>query len=428
MHLLDELEARGLLADVTHRDELGQLLAQGNVPHYAGYDPTGTSLHLGNLVPVILQARLQRAGHRPFVLVGGATGMVGDPSGRSNERNLLDDATLEANVAAVRAQLGRFLDFDAGPSGAVLVNNADWLRRFGYLEFMRDVGKHLTVNYMTAKDSVRTRLEDRETGISYTEFSYMLLQAYDFVHLAQHHGCRLQVGGSDQWGNITAGTELQHKLGRPRIYALVAPLLLDATGQKMGKTSTGLRVWLDADQMSPYNFFQHFLNVPDADVGKLLRIFSWRPIGELDELVRAHLLDPGKRLAQHVLAEEMTRWVHGAEATQLAIAATQAMFSGGDKVDVGQLMATLTAIGAEVPESQVPREQLVAGIGIVDLLVRTGLQSSKGAARRLVEQGGVYLNNERVSAVDLVVTTEHLAGAGLLLRTGKKSYHLVRVS
>jgi tyrosyl-tRNA synthetase len=428
MNLLDELEARGLLADVTHRDELGQLLATSNVAHYAGYDPTGTSLHVGNLVPVILQARLQRAGHRPIIVVGGATGMVGDPSGKSAERNLLDDETLERNVAAIRAQLSRFLDFDAGPSGAILVNNADWFRGLGFLEFLRDVGKHLTINYMMAKDSVRSRLEDRESGISYTEFSYMLLQAYDFVHLAKAHGCRLQVGGSDQWGNITAGTELQHKMGRPRVYALVAPLLLDSTGQKMGKTSTGERAWLDGELMSPYAFFQYFLNTSDADVGKLLKIFSWRPLPEIAELLRAHGEDPGKRLAQRALAEEMTTWVHGAEQTTSAVNASQALFGGGGgKADVASMLAALKATGAEVPSSELPRDELAAGIPIIDLLVKTGLQPSKGAARRLLEQGGVYVNNERVTAVDLAVTTAHVAGEGVLLRAGKKSYHLVRV-
>src|SRR6516165_855970 len=244
MQILDELEARGLVADVTDRAGLAALLSKLKITFYCGYDPTASSLHIGNLVPLVVQARLQRDGHKPIVLVGGATGMVGDPSGKSAERNLLDDAELEANVLGIRKQLERFLDFAPGPSAAKIVNNADWTRGVGYLEFLRDVGKYLTVNYMMAKDSVRSRLEG-EAGISYTEFSYMLLQAFDFVHLSKAHGCRLQVGGSDQYGNITAGCELGRKMGLPQLYGLTSPLLLDSTGQKMGKTASGEKVWLD---------------------------------------------------------------------------------------------------------------------------------------------------------------------------------------
>jgi tyrosyl-tRNA synthetase len=351
--------------------------------------------------------------------------MIGDPSGKSSERNLLDADALAANVVAIRAQLGRFLDFDEGPSGAILANNADWFRDIQYLDFLRDIGKHLTINYMVAKEAVRARLEDRDSGISYTEFSYMLLQAYDFVHLARHLACRLQVGGSDQWGNITAGTELQHKLGRPRIYALVAPLLLDSGGQKMGKTSTGERVWLDPNLMSPYAFFQYFLNIADADVAKLLKIFSWRPLSEIDELLRVHAIDLGKRTAQRALAEEMTTWVHGADGTRRALAASGVMFGGSlatlRDADLAPLLVS------DVKSTTIPRSELAAGIAIVDLLHRIELAPSKGAARRLLEQGGVYLNNVRVDRADLLVTVQHLATESmLLLRAGKKSYHVVR--
>ncbi len=315
MHILDEFAARGLLADVTDRDALQKLLTDGPVTLYAGYDPTSPSLHVGNLVPVIMQARLQRAGHKPIVVVGGATGMVGDPSGKSAERNLLADDELAANVAGIRAQLARFLDFGPGPTGALLVNNADWTRGVGYLEFLRDVGKHLTINYMMAKDSVRARLEG-DTGISYTEFSYMLLQAWDFVHLSRAHGCRLQVGGSDQYGNITAGCELSRKMGGAQLFGLTAPLLLDSSGQKMGKTSTGERVWLDAERTSPYAFYQYFFNVTDEDAPRLLRLFSLQSLAELEELARAHDADRSQRLAQRELARTMTTWVHGADETQ----------------------------------------------------------------------------------------------------------------
>jgi tyrosyl-tRNA synthetase len=426
MHILDELDARGLVADCTARDELGALMSAGPVTLYAGYDPTGTSLHVGNLVPVIMQARLQRAGHRPIVVVGGATGMIGDPSGKSAERNLLDDETLAHNVAAIRAQLSRFLDFDDGPHGAIMANNADWFRGVGYLEFLRDAGKHLTINYMMAKDSVRSRLE-AESGISYTEFSYMLLQAWDFVQLFRRHGCRLQVGGSDQYGNITAGCELQRKLGGPQLYGLVAPLLLDSAGQKMGKTSTGERVWLDADLTPPYALYQYFLNVTDADAAKLLRIFSWRSLDEIRAIEEAHGANPAARGAQKALAEDITTWIHGKDATARALRASQVLFGGAldgvDDLTLAPLFATIEK------KLDVPRGELDAGVSIVDLLTRAGLSSSRGEARRTIAGGGVYLNNVRVESSDLIVKPEHLATPSyLLLRQGKKNYAIVRVA
>jgi tyrosyl-tRNA synthetase len=422
--ILEDLDARGLIADVSQRDELAKLLAAGPVTLYAGYDPTSASLHVGNLVPMILQARLQRAGHRPIVVVGGATGMIGDPSGKSAERSLLDDATLAKNVAGIRAQLSRFLDFGSGPTGALLVDNADWFRGIGYLDFLRDVGKHLSINYMLAKDSVKSRLEG-ETGISYTEFSYMLLQAWDFVQLSRRHDCRLQVGGSDQWGNITAGCELSRRLGGPQLFGLVAPLLLDSAGNKMGKTSTGERVWLDPALTSPYRFYQYWLNVPDAEVRKLLLIFSLRPVAELEALVRDHLAAPEKREAQKVLASEFTRWVHGEPGVDAALAASKVLFGGSLE---GLTDAVLADVAADVPHSDLAEDQLAAGVPVVDLLVSVGLCSSKGEARRLIAGGGIYVNNVRVEAADLVVTTAHLATPSfVLLRSGKKSYHLLHV-
>jgi tyrosyl-tRNA synthetase len=425
MHILDELDARGLLADATARDALRELLTGGVVTYYAGYDPTSTSLHVGNLVPVILQARLQRAGHRPIVVVGGATGMVGDPSGKSAERNLLDPDTLAHNVAAIRHQLARFLDFDEGPRGAIMANNADWLGPMGYLEFLRDVGKHLTINYMMAKDSVRARLEG-ETGISYTEFSYMLLQAWDFVQLHRRHGCRLQVGGSDQWGNITAGCELQRKLGGEPLHGLVAPLLLDASGQKMGKTATGERVWLDPELTPPYTFYQYWLNVTDAEAMRLLRIFSGRSLDELAELGRTQVANPAARDAQRALADDLTDWVHGRPTRERADRAGQVLFGGSlDGVDDETLAPLFATLEKKV---DLPRAELEAGISIVDLLTRTGLSTSRGDARRTIAGGGVYLNNRRVDASDLLVRAEHLATPSfLLLRQGKKHYAIVRV-
>ncbi len=368
MELIDELDARGLVANVTDRDALAALLREAApVAAYAGYDPTSPSLHLGNLVPTILLKRLQLAGHRPIVVVGGATGMIGDPSGKSAERNLLDDATLATNLAGIRAQLARLLDFDDPKIGAVMTNNADWTRGVGYLEFLRDIGKHLTINYMMAKESVRTRLEG-ESGISYTEFSYMLLQAFDFVQLSKSHGCRLQVGGNDQYGNITAGCELQHKLGGPRLFGLAAPLLLDASGQKMGKTATGEKIWLRA----------------------------------------------------------MTAWVHGDAAARDAEAAGEAIF---DPTRALESREALERLEHAVPTLDLSRTELDAGVPVVDLFARA-FDKSKSTARKLVTQGGAYVNDVRVRIEDVhrKIATHDLAhDAYLVLRIGKRDYRLVRV-
>jgi tyrosyl-tRNA synthetase len=424
MHILDELAARGLVADVTDRDALKKLLSDESVTLYAGYDPTFPSLHVGNLVPVIMQARLQRAGHRPIIVVGGATGMVGDPSGKSAERNLLGDVEIAANLAGIRSQFTRFLDFGAGPTGAVIVNNADWTRGVGYLEFLRDVGKYLTINYMMAKDSVRARLEG-ETGLSYTEFSYMLLQAFDFVHLAKAYGCRLQVGGSDQYGNITAGCELSRKMGGAQLFGVTAPLLLDSTGQKMGKTSTGERVWLDAERTPPYSFYQYFLNVTDEEAARLLKIFSFRPLAEIDEILRAHDADRGQRGAQRELARELTAWVHGTDETARVEEASRILFGGSLE---GVQERTLELLTKVVPVVEVDRTELANGIGLIDLLSRT-VAESKNAARRLVQQGGAYVNNVRISDADRKVSTADLVTPTLLVvRGGRKDYRLVRAA
>jgi tyrosyl-tRNA synthetase len=423
MHILDELAARGLVADVTDRAGLAALLDRGTVAFYVGYDPTMPSLHLGNLVPLMLQARLQRAGHKPIVLIGGATGMVGDPSGKSAERNLLADQEIEANVAAIRLQFTRFLDFGKGATGAILVNNADWTRGIGYLEFLRDYGKYLTVNYMMAKDSVSARLEG-ETGISYTEFSYMLLQAFDFVHLSRAHGCRLQVGGSDQYGNITAGCEMSRKMGGPQLFGLTAPLLLDSAGQKMGKTSTGERVWLDPKRTSPYAFYQYFFNVTDDDAVRLLRLFSFRTLTELAESARAHDADRSQRQAQRELAREMTTWVHGAEETARVEEASRIMFGG--TLD-GVQERTLELLAEVVPVVEIDRAELTGGLAIVDLLSRT-VADSKGAARRLLQQGGAYVNNVRITDGERKITTADLATPNMLVvRGGRKDYRLVKL-
>lgn len=424
--ILEELQARGLVQATTNDEELGKALEAGCVPFYAGFDPTSASLHIGSLVPITLLARLQKAGHKPFVLVGGATGMIGDPSGRSDERSLLSDEALAENLAGIRKQLEPFVHFGDEAEGAVVVNNADWFQPIGFIEFLRDVGKHITVNYMMAKESVKSRLNDRDQGISYTEFSYMLLQAYDFVHLAKSHGCRLQVGGSDQWGNITAGIEMARKMGhKDSLYGLTNPLLLDSKGQKMGKTASGTRIWLDPDKTSPYAFYQYWLNTEDGDVERFLKLFSWRSLAEIETICTEHAETPHKRLGQKTIAEDMTTWVHGADALKRAIAATQVMF-GGSLDDLGD--ADLLPLLTDVPSSTLARAELTEGIEITELLVRTGLAKSKGEARRLIGNGGVYVNNVRESDAAKRVSLDDLGTETMLvLRSGKKKYHIIRV-
>ena len=424
MSILDELDARGLFASCTDRTGLADVLAShAPVSVYAGYDPTSPSLHVGNLVPTILLKRFQLAGHRPIIVVGGATGMIGDPSGKSEERNLLDATTLAANVAGIHAQLARLLAFDTSPTGAAMTNNHEWTAGLTFLEFLRDVGKHLTVNYMTAKDSVKSRLEG-EAGISYTEFSYMLLQAFDFVHLAESHDCRLQVGGNDQYGNITAGCELQRKLGRAQLFGWTAPLLLDSSGQKMGKTSTGERIWLDPARTPPFAFYQYWLNTSDDDAPRLLRMFSLEPLAAIDALLAAHDADRSKRTAQRELARAMTAWVHGADAIASIESASGEIFSG-DLSKLGD--AELEAMAGTIPGIDVPRAELEAGIALIDLLVRAGLEDSKSNARRQITQGGAALNNvvvtdlqKKVGVADLLTPTR------LVLRKGRKHYRIVR--
>jgi tyrosyl-tRNA synthetase len=421
-NILPELEARGLIADVSNRDELGALLGSRNVINYVGHDPTADSLHVGHLVPIAIQRHLQRAGHSPFALVGGATGMIGDPSGKSEERNLLDRETLSHNVARLHAQLSRLLASDEIPVRTF--NNLDFYQGMNVLDFLRDIGKHFTVNHMMAKESVRARLEDREAGISFTEFSYMLLQAYDFVSLARE-GCRLQIGGSDQWGNIVAGIDLnRRKSGAEQLYGFTTPLLLDSSGQKMGKTATGEKVWLDGEKTSPYAFFQYFVNVDDVLAPALLKKFSFRPLEELDAIIAAHAAEPGKRTCQRELAKDVTRWVHGDAGLRRAEVATGLMFGGSlDELKDDDL----DPLAGEIGCTDVPRAELEAGIDVVELLVRAGLTSSKGEARRLLGQGGVTVGKERGVGVDRSVTTRDLGTASyLLLRSGKKNYRLIR--
>lgn len=419
--VIGELDARGLLFDVSDRDALSELLASGSVTFYCGYDPTGVSLHVGSLVPLSLMRHLALAGHRPLGLVGGSTGMVGDPTGKSEERNLLDEATLEKNLRGIRSQLERLLG-----KSVTMVNNADWTRPVSVLDFLRDVGKHMTVNYMLSKESVRSRIESREQGISYTEFSYMLLQAFDFVHLAEANDCRLQLGGSDQWGNITCGIELQRKMGRPPIFGLVGPLLTTASGGKFGKTAAGTSVWLDRDMTSPYRFYQYWINAEDADVERYLKMFTLVPLDEIASLASEHAKDPGRRAAQRRLAHEVTMWVHGEGSARAAEAASEILFGGAITKDTPA--EALELLADETPTTDVAKSTIEEGWPIVDALVDTGLAKSKGAARRLLGQRGVYVNNERSDDPERrLVPADVTAGSVIVLRSGKKTYHLARL-
>ena len=418
--LLDDLRWRGLLFQTT--EGLAEHLAAGPARVYCGFDPTAASLHVGNLLPIMGLVRLQQAGHRPVALVGGGTGLIGDPSGKSAERQLNARATVEANTAAIRAQLARFLDFE-GDSAAAVADNYEWLGALNAVDFLRDVGKHFSVNVMLAKESVRARME---TGISYTEFSYMLLQAYDFVELRRRLGVTVQVGGSDQWGNITAGTDLVRRMDGEQAHGLTFPLLTTSSGQKFGKTEAGA-VWLDAERTSPYQFFQFWMHAADADVGRLLRFYTLLPREELEELDRATAERPARREAQHALAYDTTGRVHGAEAARVAQQLSELLFAKGDPH--GLSPAAVGALSKEMPVAEVARPgEGLGALDAVELFVAAGLAPSKGAGRRLLEQGGLTVSGRRLSADDRgVADGDLLAGRYLLLRKGAREYGLVRV-
>ena len=424
--ILAELEWRGLYADCTDRTALAERLAKGPTALYCGFDPTADSLHVGNLVPLFALRRFQLAGHRPIALAGGATGMVGDPSGKSDERNLLTNDQVAHNIAAIKVQLSRFLDFSSTlPNPARLVNNADWTAPLSFLDFLRDVGKHITVNTMVAKDSVRTRMEDRSSGISYTEFSYMLLQGFDFYHLRQDLECELQVGATDQWGNITVGTELTRKKLGATVWGLVFPLLTKADGTKYGKTATGT-VWLDAKRTSPYKFYQFFVNTDDADVGKLLRVLTFLAKEEIEELDAELKSNPGARGAQKALAREMTTLVHGAEALASALKASEILFGGSLDGITAEIFKDVVG---EVPTKPFEPAKLEGpGTPIADLIVHAGLAPSKGQARKDLESGGIYLNNVRADHTRMVTAGDLLFGQHLLLRKGKRSYVVLSIA
>ena len=419
---LVQLRRRGLLEQVTDEDGLKKLMDEESVTVYAGFDPTALSLQVGNLVPLLCLSRLQRLGHRPIILVGGATGMIGDPSGKSDERNLLSDEEMQRNVAAFRRQLERFVDFD-GPAPAMLVNNLDWFKAISLIDWLRDVGKHFSVNAMIAKESVRARIENREQGISYTEFSYMMLQGYDFYHLNKEYGCRLQIGGSDQWGNITAGIDLIRRLGGQPAFGFTMPLVLTASGEKLGK-SAGNSVWLDPLMTSPFAFYQYWIRTEDADVIRFIQFFTNRTEDEIQKLTEQVKNEPHKRAAQKTLAEDLVLLVHGQEGLSKALTATDVLYGGSIK---NLTDAELTEIFADVDSLALPKARLAEGIKLVDLAAESGLFKSKGEARRRIEQGGVYVNNQRQSDQDRLLGQKDLASESVLvLRAGKKNYLLVR--
>ncbi len=408
--LLDLLTARGFVQDATAG--LAERLRTGPITAYVGFDPTADSLHVGSMVPAMGLAWLQREGHTPIALVGGGTGMVGDPSGKRAERPVMDLEQIDRNAQRIGRQLSRFLSFE-GANGARLRNNADWLRNIRLMDFLRDTGKHFNVGYMLQKESVSSRMEE---GISYTEFSYMLVQAYDFWHLFRTEGCELQLGGSDQWGNITAGTHLVDKRERRQVHGLVFPLITSATGAKFGKSEAG-NVWLDPERTSPYHFYQYWVNADDRDVERFLKLFTFLRLDRITAAMEEHVIDPGKRTAQKMLAREVTLTVHGEAAAEQAIQTSEALFGG--RAGTGEGVT-------EMPERRVSRSQMPSGLQVIDVLMASGLATSKADARRGIQGKGFYLNGEPIESVDLVIDEGALQGPPdapfMILRKGKRNY------
>jgi tyrosyl-tRNA synthetase len=420
--ILEELKWRGLVADCTDAEELAKKIS-APITLYCGFDPTADSLHVGNLVPLLALRRFQLLGHFPIAVAGGATGSIGDPSGKTQERQLLTKEILEKNIASVKVQLAKLLDFETKKNPARLLDNASWTQNISFLDFLRDIGKHFSVNQMVAKESVRARMEDREVGISFTEFSYMLLQAFDFFVLARDQNCELQIGGSDQWGNITAGIDLcRKKLGKP-VFGLTLPLITNADGTKFGKTEAGA-VWLDPKKTSVYKFYQFWINTNDKDVIRYLKYFTFLPCEEIQRLENLPDENRGTREAQKALAKSVTDLIHGESATQEVVRASEILFGGELK---GITETTFNEILGEVPTKEIEKLKFdEAGISLVELLIHAGLANSKGQARKDIEGGGVYLNNNRETNFQRTVTANDLLfGKHILLRKGKKNYVVV---
>jgi len=427
MTLIQELRWRGMIQDIMPGTE--ELFEKEQVSGYIGFDPTSDSLHIGSLVPILLLVHLQRAGHKPVALVGGATGMVGDPSGKSEERNLLSEETLQFNLAGVQKQLAHFLNFDTTlPNAAEMVNNYDWFKSFTFLDFIRDVGKHITVNYMMAKDSVKKRIEG-DTGMSFTEFTYQLVQGFDFYWLYKNKNCKVQMGGSDQWGNITTGTELIRRKMGGEAFAFTCPLITKTDGGKFGKTEKG-NIWLDATKTSPYQFYQFWLNASDEDAKKWIKIFTLLSFDTIEKLIANHELAPQERIVQKNLAAELTKLVHSEEDLAFAIRATEILFGNATTEVLQSLNETqLLQVMEGVPAVNVTLSQLNEGYDLVSLLADTKIFPSKGEARKMWQSGGISINKEKIGVDFTNVTTTHLLqGKYILLQKGKKNYYLVIAS
>lgn len=425
---VEELRWRGMLHSMTPGTE--EQLRKELTTAYLGIDPTADSLHIGHLCGIMMLKHFQHAGHKPLALLGGATGMIGDPSGKSAERNLLNDETLNHNQACIKKQLSKFLDFESdAPNKAELVNNYDWMKDYSFLNFIRDIGKHITVNYMMAKDSVKKRFSGEGEGMSFTEFSYQLVQGYDFLYLYQHKGCKLQMGGSDQWGNITTGTELiRRKLGADETaYALTCPLITKSDGGKFGKTEKG-NIWLDPKKTSPYAFYQFWMNCTDEDAAKYIKIFTMLSNEEVDALIERHAAEPHLRELQRTLARELTLVVHSKEDLEMAEEATQILFGKGTADALRKFdEATLLSIFEGVPNSNFSRDTLTAGVGIIDFLVQTEVFTSKGEARKMLQGNGVSVNKEKVDENKTLGNEDLLNDKYILVQKGKKNYYLIIV-
>ena len=416
MHIFDELKERGLVFQTTDEEALRKALAEGNVSFYSGYDPTADSLHLGHLVPILVMKHLQLAGHKPYALVGGATGLIGDPSFKDTERSLQTKDTVEGWVRSIQAQVSRFLDFENGDNKAEMVNNYDWFSDISFIDFLRDVGKYFTVNYMMSKESVKKRIE---TGISYTEFAYQIMQGYDFFELNRQYGVTLQIGGSDQWGNMTAGTELLRRKADKTAHVITVPLITDATGKKFGK-SEGNAVWLNADKTSPYEMYQFWMNVMDADAVRFLKIFTLLPLDEIEKIKKQFEAAPHERLAQKILAREVVTLVHGEEAYKEALNITEQLFAGNIKnLSVKELKQGLRG----VPNYQVKADD---NLNIVELLVTASVVNSKRQAREDVQNGAIYVNGDRIQDLDYTLTdADKLENELTVIRRGKKKYFVL---
>lgn len=427
MNFVEELRWRGMLHDIMPETE--EYLLKNKTTGYIGFDPTADSLHIGSLVPIILLMHFQKAGHNPIALVGGATGMVGDPSGKSEERNLLDEETLAKNVAGVKAQLARFLDFNSTTENAAqLVNNYDWMKEISLIEFVRDIGKHITVNYMMAKDSVKKRLDsDSQTGMSFTEFTYQLFQGYDFYHLYKEKDCKLQMGGSDQWGNITTGTELIRRKAQGKAYALTCKLITKADGSKFGKTAGG-NIWLDANRTSPYKYYQYWLNCSDEDAENYIKIFTFLDKETIEKLIAEHKEAPHARILQKKIGEEVTMMTHGKEAYENAIKASNILFGNSTADDLKTLdEQTFLDVFEGVPQAEIERSVIENQLGIVAAFANYGFLKSNGEVRRALSENSISVNKEKVNEDFVITTNDLIADKFVLLQRGKKSYFLLKV-